>query len=258
MKLAGLLRVKNESRWIAKVLESLKPVCDHVFILDDHSTDNTVEICQSFGSFVTGFNSAFENLDEARDKTFLLHQALEHKPEWALMVDGDEVLEPGAAAKLQRLFDRPGFACYSVQIIYLWNGENSMRVDGVYGRFYRPSLFKINPAMSNWKRTATPGNLHCTSLPDGMRAETIGTSDIKLLHYGYIDQEIRRRKYDWYNSIDPHNKTEDFYRHVIQGDPGGPAPSAKLKHAGPLKLAPVELPQPPRKLVCPPPALAEA
>lgn len=257
MKLAGLLRIKNESRWIAQVLESLRGVCDRLFILDDHSTDNTVEICQSFGDFVTGFNSAFDTLDEARDKTFLLHQALEYQPEWALVIDGDEVLESGAAAKFHHLFDRPAFSVYALQVLYLWNAPETMRVDGVYGRFHRPSLFRVKESASFWSSTNSPGNLHCTSVPDGLRKEEIGHSGIKLLHYGYIDSEIRRAKYDWYNSIDPGNQQEDFYRHIIQGDASGPSSAVKLRHAGPLKLAPVSISEPPRKLVCPPPPLPE-
>lgn len=256
MKLAGLLRIKNESRWIAAVLDSLIGVCDHVFILDDHSTDNTVEICQSFGSFVSGFCSSFDTLDEARDKTFLLHQAMEHHPEWALMIDGDEVLEPEAAKKFVHLLDRPAFNVYTLQVLYLWNSPDTMRVDGVYGRFYRPSLFRVNPSAATWKRSGVPGNLHCTSLPDSMRGEDAGFSGIKLLHYGYIDSEIRRRKYNWYNQINPNNKHEDFYRHIIQGDPEGPAASAKLKHAGPLSLVPVPT-EPKPRLVCQRPAVVE-
>lgn len=241
MKLAGLLRIKNESRWIRMVLESLLGVCDHVFVLDDHSTDNTVEICQSFGSFVTGFRSSFDTLDEARDKTFLLHQAMAYNPEWALMIDGDEVLEAEAARKFIHLLDRPNFRVYTLQVIYLWNDERTMRADGVYGKFYRPSLFRVSQAAdsASWRRTSTPGNLHCTSLPDGLRGETAGESGIKLLHYGYIDAPLRRAKFEWYNQVNPGNKHEDFYRHVIQGDPDGPPANAKLKHAGPLSLVPV-------------------
>lgn len=240
MRLAGLLRIKNESRWIRQVIHSLIPVCDHLFILDDHSTDDTVEICRSFGDYVTGYCSAFDTLDEARDKTFLLHKALEHKPEWALMIDGDEVLEAGAKWKIDRLLDRPNFLTYTMQILYLWNDPQTMRVDGVYGRFYRPSLFKVSEKAASWSRTNVPGNLHCTSLPDAMRNETPGESGIKLLHFGYIDSELRRRKFDWYNQVNPNNKTEDCYRHIIQGDPGGAPRFLKLKHAGPLRLVPVE------------------
>jgi hypothetical protein len=48
--------------------------------------------------------------------------------------------------------------------------------------------------------------------------------------------EDRRRKFDWYNLKDPNNLVEDQYRHMIQGDAGGPPPHMKLRHAGPLKL----------------------
>jgi glycosyltransferase involved in cell wall biosynthesis len=48
MRFVGMLRVKNEQRWIARVIESILPLCEYVYILDDHSTDGTPEICSSY------------------------------------------------------------------------------------------------------------------------------------------------------------------------------------------------------------------
>jgi hypothetical protein len=45
----GLLRIKNEARWIARVVRSIQPVCGRILIFDDHSTDGTPEICESLG-----------------------------------------------------------------------------------------------------------------------------------------------------------------------------------------------------------------
>ena len=55
--LIGLLRIKNEARWIAHVVQSIQPVCGRILIFDDHSTDGTPEICESRGCRV--FRSPF-------------------------------------------------------------------------------------------------------------------------------------------------------------------------------------------------------
>ena len=45
MKLIGLLRIRNEQRIIKETLDHMATFCDTVFIYDDASTDNTVNIC---------------------------------------------------------------------------------------------------------------------------------------------------------------------------------------------------------------------
>lgn len=45
MKIIGLTRIRNESRIIKETLDHMATFCDMVFVYDDASTDNTVEIC---------------------------------------------------------------------------------------------------------------------------------------------------------------------------------------------------------------------
>jgi hypothetical protein len=46
----------------------------------------------------------------------------------------------------------------------------------------------------------------------------------------------RMKKWKWYNEVDPGNQVEDEYRHMIQGDLGGPGAEESLKWAGPLRV----------------------
>ena len=40
----GIMRVKNEARWIDRVLASILPLCERVLVMDDGSTDGTDEL----------------------------------------------------------------------------------------------------------------------------------------------------------------------------------------------------------------------
>lgn len=236
MPWAGMMRIKNESRWIAQVIESILPLCQRVFILDDHSTDNTVEICQRY-SQVKVWRSPFKDFSEARDKDWLFDHILAAcQPEWLLTIDGDEVLEKDGARKLQEFVAaRPEVDCLSMQILYLWDSENQWRTDGVYGRFWRPSAFKPYNPTFRWMRTDAAGDLHCASVPWDFIGKGV-RCPARIKHYGYIDRDLRLRKYQWYTSFDPNNQSEDCYRHMVQGDvPEIPA-HLKLMHAGPLRL----------------------
>lgn len=234
--IVGMLRIRNEARWIAEVLNALQPICSRLFVMDDRSEDDTAAISAHCGATV--WPSPFTTMDEARDKDWLLARiTAETAPgTWILCVDGDEILEADGPEKIrQSIASTNGAAeAFALPILYLWDRRDQIRVDGVYGRFARPSLFRTNGSRLSYMRTGG-SNLHCASVP----TRFIGRCrpcPAALLHLGYLYREDRVRKYEYYRRIDPGNRAEDGYRHMVQGDvPEIPA-SARLMHAGPLEL----------------------
>ncbi len=238
MNLAAVLRVKNEARWIAEVVRGCLQVTDAVLVLDDHSTDDTVHIAAEAGA--VGMSSPFHDLDEARDKDFLVESAKSlWSPNWMLLVDGDEVLTADSADTVLHAVapDQEDVDAWALQIVYLWDRPDQIRIDGIYGDFFRPSLFRARGSSLRFRRTKFGGNFHCSSVPDDRILGNVRL-DAQLKHYGYIDRAQRISKWHWYNSIDPKNEFEDEYRHMVQGDVPEIPSSVRLKHAGPLQLAP--------------------
>lgn len=168
---AAMLRVHNEARWISEVLESIRPLCERIFVMDDHSTDNTIELSQRFrlganqAEQVKVYNSPFEGLNESRDKNWLYDRIIrECEPEWILCVDGDEVLEmrgpdiirehcaqtklvakdvvKGGGVHVTEYEAVPVADSYKLPIAFLWNDREHWRTDRIYGDFWRPSLFR--------------------------------------------------------------------------------------------------------------------
>lgn len=247
----GMLRIKNEARWIEQVLSSIAPVCEKIFVFDDHSEDETAEICEAFPGVIL-IRSRFEGLDESRDREFLLQRIMmtldrrhlrgdEDSPYWALAVDGDEVLEQdGPEILKETLANSSGVHAYKLPIRYLWDGYDQIRVDRLYGTFARPSLFRLMNEAFGFQRTPFNGNLHCASIPQELIHHAHVACPAQLWHLGYMHREDRLRKYEYYNSVDPGNEGEDCYRHMVIGDlPELPADSA-LKWAGPLELQSIE------------------
>ena len=240
-RLAGMLRVKNESRWIARVIESIKPICNAgIFILDDKSTDDTPRIARECGATV--ILSSEPGINETRDKNFLFKSIMElSNPDWVLHIDGDEELEPaGREVIKQAIIDRRG-EVFALQVMYLWNRENQIRVDGIFGNTWRYSLFCTANTDGIFRSTihgiGTAANLHCLSVPaDFIPKGGLLNINARLIHYGYIDRDMRMAKWDFYNTVDPDNLLEDRYRHAVAGDiPEVPA-WARTKWAGPLTL----------------------
>lgn len=236
-KFVAMLRIKNEERWICEVLDSLQNLCDDIFVFDDHSTDRTREIVQRIGK-VHYFLSPFEGLNESRDKNYLYDRIMEWcEPEWIICVDGDEVLESRAAEIIRAAVGAsPKTQSWRLKIAFMWDSPDQVRTDRIYGDFWRPSMFRPfvpRPHVADdlallreFRFMSTPfgrhtgsdqPNLHCSSVPQRLIHEA-RPLPVRLKHYGYMDRVDRVRKLDYYTSIDWKNESEDWYRHMTQGD----------------------------------------
>jgi len=255
-KIYGMLRVRNEQRWIRRVLEAIRPLCDEIFVFDDHSADSTAVICKQLQCKL--WNSQFSGIDESRDKDFLLskmymnvpagdqHYTLGNpsSPYWALAIDGDEELLKGDDRIIRQAIMQPGIHAYHLRIPFLWNDSAHIRVDRVYRNFERlgrPSLFRLMNQSFRFLRTpfGNGANFHCSSIPQELLGHAKPCA-ARLMHWGYMDREDRIRKFYWYNTVDPMNTAEDCYRHMVLGDlPEYPANMA-CKHAGPLQLEAIQ------------------
>jgi glycosyltransferase involved in cell wall biosynthesis len=231
--IAGMLRVKNEARWIERVLRSMQPVCERIFLLDDHSEDGTPFLAASLPG-VTVYDSPYSGTDEVRDKNYLLEKVQDARPDYVLHLDGDEELAPGAVDVIRQIVAAPRayVDAWRFRILYLWDREDQIRTDGIYENFRQVRMFRFVPGR-RFIGNANGGNFHCGQAP---QPYTLEDCRAKVLHYGYMHREDRLRKYEWYNRKDPGNEFEDRYRHMVLGDAPELPAGMRVKWGGPLKL----------------------
>lgn len=218
----AILRIKNEERWIKKCLDAASEIVSGFVILDDGSTDSTTSICKKFSNVLELYEQSDLPFDEVRDKNMLLKIALKYNPDLILSLDGDEIIQPNAK---NILFEEinviyPDAPVFEFQSLFVWDKPNQYRFDGVYGNIWYKRLLRLKnqPLNISYEPTGYPGNAHSTRLP----SNCIGwnnpvRSKIKILHYGYYDEELRKTKYDFYTKLDPNNINFDGYRHIIGG-----------------------------------------
>jgi glycosyltransferase involved in cell wall biosynthesis len=132
MRVIGMMRVKNEARWIARAVRSIQPLCDRVVVFDDNSTDGTPDIARGLGAYL--WYQGGNGCDEARDKNFMLDLAIGYRADWVLMIDGDEELTAASVPVLREAM-KGKHKSISMDVLYLWDDEQQVRTDGVYREF---------------------------------------------------------------------------------------------------------------------------
>lgn len=301
----SMMRIRNEARWIRRNLERTFQLVKTVVLWDDGSEDDTTREAQNVlyrepytmdfvreadgGVLILGASdkatqrdvelhivrspfrpalNEMESVSEIRDKNILwwyvkAQVAFKH----VLAMDGDEM----PSLEFMRHFDEATqqleekYDMVDVPFIYLWNDENTRRIDAIYGdrdgtrpgetpdivdhvaRLRFPRMFTIvrcDPFDVFEQRFAWHGHrqgrrvlggFHCGSVPQENFHPNGGqpvraTYPFPMIHFGYLHREDRVKKHAWYNVIDPGNKYEGEYKHIIE--------EVNIHAPDPVRLAP--------------------
>lgn len=98
ISIAAIILTKNEEKHITRCINSLKGICDEVFVIDSLSTDRTCEIAEELGAKV--YKNPWKNY--ATQFNYGVYQC-PIQSKWIWRIDADEFLEGniGTAVKLE-------------------------------------------------------------------------------------------------------------------------------------------------------------
>jgi glycosyltransferase involved in cell wall biosynthesis len=102
-RLSAFLITHDEERHLPGCLESLRGLADEIVVLDDGSTDRTVELARRAGARVE--HRAFDDFGHQKQAALDLTRG-----EWVLSIDADERVTPALAAEIRRVLDDPAAA----------------------------------------------------------------------------------------------------------------------------------------------------
>ena len=220
-KIVTIFRVKNEGRWLAEVFKSLKGLSSEIIVLNDNSTDDTVQICEKCPEVVKILHQDIP-FDETRDKNTLYEEAKKRNPDFILTMDGDEIFPPNIQhILLDEIKNNPQVNVFEFQTLFIWNKPNQYRSDGIYQNTWQKRLLRMKPQPTDlhFDTMPYPGNMHCTQIPQkSIGFDTPFQSKVIFLHYGYYDENLRQTKFKFYTKKDPNNISFDGYKHIISDD----------------------------------------
>lgn len=108
VKLSVVVLTKNEEPCIAECLESVK-WADEIIVVDDGSTDKTLEIVKRYNAKVF-----IRRMDiEGKHRNWAYAQA---RNPWVLSLDADETVTPELKEEIQRVIQSQEFAAYDIPL----------------------------------------------------------------------------------------------------------------------------------------------
>ena len=222
-KIIAMYRVKNEARFIEQSLKSVIDICSEIVILDDNSTDETVEICSGFDKVTNILKQKELPLDETRDRNYLFETTQKLDPDFILSIDGDEVFMPNAYEILLEELSiiHPNSGVFDFQFLTLWDNVSTIRTDGIFGNYWQKRLLRMRnqPLSLLFVENDNPGNIHCGSIPtSSVGFAKPAKSSVKIFHLASLDDEVRKRKYGFYTKTDPDSVLTGAYKHMISGE----------------------------------------
>ncbi|MHB8338942.1 MAG: glycosyltransferase [Ignavibacteriaceae bacterium] len=189
--------VKNEEKYLADCLASVKDVVDEIILVDTGSTDRTIEIAKDYDAKIFNFNWV-------NDFSAARNYALDNSTgDWVLYLDADERLSPDSKAELRRLtkeIKKEAYFCI---------------VDNIDEIGHRAALMAYPRLFPNKKELRFEGAIHEQIEPALLRNHyQIKNAKIKIIHLGYNvekDEMDLKAKRNLEILMAEYQRTKSFY-----------------------------------------------
>lgn len=175
--------VKDEAHCIARCLRSVCDQVDEIIIVDTGSTDQTVEICKSYGAQVFSYTW---NHHFAEARNYGIERAT---GDWILWMDADEEMEVPQAQNLkQLLLSRSEIMAWIQLINYIGEEVNKNEAHHIaHMRLFRNHLgIKFINAVHEM--------LNIVDLFPYYDFQTTPILPINIFHYGYMNKYIYNKR----------------------------------------------------------------
>lgn len=197
---------------------------DDIFVYDDCSTDQTVEVCREYTrhivarpSDVPSFmqdESAFRQAGwEAMIETLNLRDG-----DWVFSIDADEYIVNALRNDIDDLInevDNASVNSADIPIPEIWSREGGclkIRTDGFWNKMSLPRLCRVKVDDTEFRKKT----MGCGSTPIySYRRPLRNVGDLALLHFGYSLPEERRARYDRYTSLKNHGHNPKHIKSII-------------------------------------------
>lgn len=208
-----LVQSYQEEKRIKAFLDNVVRYFDAIVWLDDESTDQTYDLATHEKIIIKAQKKRTE-FNDLENRNILLDIAFFVKCEWFCYLDVDQLIDERFSDFAGFIDDRQIDSVYINQI-QLWDDENSYNSEypfTVKGMSPKHLMFRN---IGHTRIVSGTGKLHFAPVPFRGKARHV---PILIKHYGNIAEEMRRRKYDFYQTEDTEH-SQSSYEHLLKKFP---------------------------------------
>jgi glycosyltransferase involved in cell wall biosynthesis len=202
VRLLALLSLRDEIDELPGLIANLAAHVDGIVALDDGSLDGSGEWLETRSEVLEVLHVERGPYDEPRNHRLLVAAGLRHGADWLLSIDADERVEERFRERAERVIRRGrllGLKAFAVRFCDLWDSEDRIRVDGIWGRKSAARLFRALPDHAFDDRA-----LHSHKAP--LQARAAGRfipADLIIYHRGMLTAAVRAARRARYEHLDP-------------------------------------------------------
>lgn len=201
-RLLALVKFRNEENYLPDLLANLRGQVEGIVALDDGSTDRSLEIMVTDPLVLEVLPpEPWSGFHDGQLHRRLIQAAWEHDPDWLLGIDADERVEAEFRARAEPILDwaeMHGHRAMAVAIREVWDDPQLVRVDGLFGRKQRVSLFRARR-----DHVFDDRRLHGNWGPADDAGRGFPRVDLILYHLRMLREVDRRARRLKYERLDP-------------------------------------------------------
>ena len=195
--IVGSIVGNEKNNYLQRWLENVSEYADLHCIIDDCSIDGTEEILKQYynkGKCVVHRNktSMFkDNEPQLRNQLWEMIRSHANEGDWVIIVDADEFYVNLKDKKDELMNVDENVIAF--RLLDLWN-ETQYRVDGYWSPYFH-RMFRFK----DWPFAIEGEGLHKPCVPQWViNSKNVYMSEVRCLHYSYLRDEDKKRKYDFY------------------------------------------------------------
>lgn len=228
LKIVALLSVYNESSYLKGWYENIRGNINHVIVLDDGSTDESLSYVSAQPETIQilqNKHSATHQWNEPLNRKKLIQAGQRVGADWFLTIDPDERLEERFWLDLKFLIasaNKNNILAFRFHLRELWDSPFSFRTDGIWGVKTKAAFFRNLGKKHQFDETKWHGEWIPIQILETNQCLQI---PYNLYHMRMIKKTDRIARYMRYKNLDPNNTYQQIgYKYLIDED------GLKLQH----------------------------
>jgi glycosyltransferase involved in cell wall biosynthesis len=202
VRLLALVAARDERSELPGLIANLAPHVDGIVALDDGSVDGTGAWLEQQPAVLEVLQVDRGPWDEPRNHRLLVAAGVRHGADWLLSIDADERVEEQFRDRAERVIRRGGLLglqAFALRLRDLWDGEDRVRADGIWGRKQVARLFR---ACADHGFDESALHAHKAPLQARVRGRFV-PADLILYHRAMLTAESRAERRARYERLDP-------------------------------------------------------